>query len=295
MVLGVVAWLASIAVHGLLALAIFMPAADGAALEEGTGSDIMVVEQGIAIEGIAKLGEDAISVEAVEAPPMMSSVAQPLEQVEAVQEQQELPVEDVPEVQPVQDMVLASETGPESELVQPLEELLQEPDPEVMEQAAVEPLQEPPKEPEVEEQEIVEPVEEVLEEPDLDLKEQPLPQQIAAVAQQTVIAMRASSGLELKGGDATAHRAYLGKLRTHLEGSKVNPRSKRTGTAIVRLTVKSNGELVSHKIVESSGSKVLDNAALASIARAAPFPSIPSEVGQETVSVSVPFRFTIRR
>ena len=230
----------------------------------------------LAIEGIAKLGEDVVSVEAVEAPPMMSSVAQPLEQVEAIEDQQELPVEDVPEVQPVQDMVLASETGPESELVQPPEELLNEP------------------EPEVEEQEIVAPIQEPVKEPELDLKEQPLPQQIAAVAQQTVITMRASSGEELRGGDATAHRAYLGKLRTHLEGSKVNPRTKRVGTAVVRLTVKSNGELVSNEIVKSSGSKKLDNAALASIANAAPFPSIPSEVGQETISVSVPFRFKVR-
>ncbi len=276
MALSVVAWLVSIAVHGLLVLALFMPLADGAALEEGTGSDIMVVEQGVAIEGIAKLGEDVVSVEAVEAPPMMSSVAQPLEQVEAIEDQQELPVEDVPEVQPVQDMVLASETGPESELVQPPEELLNEP------------------EPEVEEQEIVAPIQEPVKEPELDLKEQPLPQQIAAVAQQTVITMRASSGEELRGGDATAHRAYLGKLRTHLEGSKVNPRTKRVGTAVVRLTVNSNGKLVSNEIVKSSGSKKLDNAALASIANAAPFPSIPSEVGQETISVSVPFRFKVR-
>ena len=276
MALSVVAWLVSIAVHGLLVLALFVPVADGAALEEGTGSDIMVVEQGVAIEGIAKLGEDVVSVEAVEAPPMMSSVAQPLEQVEAIEDQQELPVEDVPEVQPVQDMVLASETGPESELVQPPEELLNEP------------------EPEVEEQEIVAPIQEPVKEPELDLKEQPLPQQIAAVAQQTVITMRASSGEELRGGDATAHRAYLGKLRTHLEGSKVNPRTKRVGTAVVRLTVKSNGELVSNEIVKSSGSKKLDDAALASIANAAPFPSIPSEVGQETISVSVPFRFKVR-
>jgi len=276
MALSVVAWLVSIAVHGLLVLALFVPVADEAALEEGTGSDIMIVEQGVAIEGIAKLGEDVVSVEAVEAPPMMSSVAQPLEQVEAIEDQQELPVEDVPEVQPVQDMVLASETGPESELVQPPEELLNEP------------------EPEVEEQEIVAPIQEPVKEPELDLKEQPLPQQIAAVAQQTVITMRASSGEELRGGDATAHRAYLGKLRTHLEGSKVNPRTKRVGTAVVRLTVKSNGELVSNEIVKSSGSKKLDNAALASIANAAPFPSIPSEVGQETISVSVPFRFKVR-
>ena len=276
MALSVLAWLVSIAIHGILVLALVMPGSKGAALEEGTGSDIMVVEQGISIQGIAKLGEDIVSVEAVEAPPVMSAAAQPLEQVEAVQEQQETPVEDIPEVQPVQDMVLASAAGPESELVQPEEELLVEPDPELQEEVEIEP------------------VKELLEEPEEELKEQPLPQQVAAVAQQTVIAMRESSGQELKGGDATAHRAYLGKLRTHLEGSKVNPRTNRVGTAIVRITVKSTGELVSNEIVKSSGSEALDNAAKASIEGAAPFPSIPSEVGQETITVSIPFRFTVR-
>ncbi|MEM7191536.1 MAG: TonB family protein [Pseudomonadota bacterium] len=273
MAVSVIAWSVSIALHGLLALALVMPDADGAALQEGTGTDIMVVEQGIAVEGMAKLGEDAISIDAVEAPPMMEAVAQHMEQVEAVEEQPELPVEDMPEVQPVQDMVLASETGPESELMQPPEELLEEP--------------------EVEEEEVVEPVQKPVEEPE-ELQEQPLPQQLEAVAQQTVIAMRTSSAEELRGGDTNAHKAYLGKLRMHLEGSKVNPRTKRVGTTIVRLTVKSNGELVSNVIVKSSGSKALDNAALASIAKAAPFPSIPSEVGQDTISVAVPFRFKVR-
>jgi protein TonB len=111
---------------------------------------------------------------------------------------------------------------------------------------------------------------------------------------ETVIAMRESSSEENKGGDSTAHRAYLGKLRTHLERSKVNPRTTLIGTAVVRLTVKSDGELVSHRIVKSSGSKLLDNAALASIEKASPFPEIPSEVGRDTIEVSVPFRFTVR-
>lgn len=312
MPVSILAWLVSIAVHGVLTLALFMPGADGAAFEEGPGDDIMVVEQGIAIEGIAKLGEDTMTVDAVEAPPMMSSVAQPLEQVEAVQQPQERPVQDVQQVQPVQDMVIASETGPESELVQPMHEVLQEPQPDMMQQADVEPIQElvdepelteqeiiepvlePVEEPVVREQEIVEQVQEPVNEPEQELKQQPLPQQIASVQQQTVIALRASSGRELKGGDVTAHREYLGRLRTHLEGTKVNPRTARVGTTVIRLTVRANGQLVSHQIVESSGSKVLDNAAVASIERAAPFPLIPSEVGEETVSVVVPFRFTVR-
>ncbi|ODR96488.1 hypothetical protein AUC70_14485 [Methyloceanibacter stevinii] len=257
MPLNVIAWLVSIGVHAAFLLAILLPESGGAAFEEGSGSDIMVVEQGIAIEGFAKLGEDAVSVQAVEAPPVMSAAAQPLEQVEAVEQQEEIPVEDVPEVEPVEDTLLTSDTGPENELLEPTEELVEK-------------------------------------EPEVEVKEQPLPQQVATVVQQTVIAMRESSGEEKTGGSATAHRVYLGKLRVHLEHAKINPRTTRVGTAVVRLTVKSDGELVTHKIVKSSGYKELDNAALESIASAAPFPAIPSDVGEETISVSVPFRFTVR-
>ena len=256
MALRIITWLVSLGIHGALVAVMFWPTAGGAALEEGIGDDIMVVEQGIAIQGFAKLGEDVVSVEAVEAPPMQMAAAQPLEQVEAVEEQQELPVEDVPEVEPVEDTVLTSETGPEQELLEPVEEALEEPEPEV--------------------------------------KEQPLPPQVATVPQETIIAMRESSGEEKKGGSATEHRKYLGKLRTHLEHSKVNPRTTLIGTAVVRLTVKADGELVDHKIVKSSGSKVLDDAALASIERASPFPKIPDEVGQDTIAVSVPFKFSVR-
>lgn len=294
MPLSILAWLVSIGIHAAFLLALLLPESGGAAFEKGTGSDIMVVEQGIAIEGIAKLGEDVMSVEAIEAPPVMSAAAQPLEQVEAVEQQEELPVEDVPEVQPVQHALIASATGPESELLEASEELVQEPDPELMEQVDAEPIEEPLQEPEITEREPVEKILEPVEDPEPEVQEQPLPQQVATIVQQTVIAMRESSGEEKTGGDATAHRAYLGKLRVHLERAKINPRTTRVGTAVVRLTVKSDGELVTHKIVKSSGYKELDNAALDSISSAAPFPAIPTEVGQETISVSVPFRFTVR-
>lgn len=256
MALRIITWLVSLGIHGAFAAVMLWPSSSGAALEQGSGDDIMMIEQGIALQGVAKLGEDVVSVEAVEAPPVQTAAAQPLEQIEAVEEQKELPVEDVPEVEPIEDTVVTSETGPENELVEPMKEELKEPEPEV--------------------------------------KEQPLPQQVATVQQETVIAMRESSGDEKKGGDATAHRAYLGKLRTHLERSKVNPRTTLIGTAVVRLTVKSDGELVAHRIVKSSGSKALDNAALASIQRASPFPEIPDEVGEETIEVSVPFKFSVR-
>lgn len=261
MAIHIITWLVSLAIHGGFAYGMLYPAAshvpEDVAFQEGTGTDIMVVEQGIALEGFAKLGEDLMSMEAVQAPPLMATAAQPFEQVEAVEEQEELPVEEVSEIEPVEDKVIASEAGPENELVEPVQEEMTEPEPEV--------------------------------------KEQPLPPQIATVPQETVLAMRESSGAEQLGGSTTAHLKYRGALRSHLEPHKVITRTKLTGTVMLAFTVRADGELVDIKILKSSGSKVLDDAATESISRAAPFPPIPSELGEDTYKIKVPFTYKLRR
>jgi periplasmic protein TonB len=48
--LRIFTWLFSFGLHATLALLFFLPR-NGLALEQGSGQDIMVVEQGIAIEG----------------------------------------------------------------------------------------------------------------------------------------------------------------------------------------------------------------------------------------------------
>jgi protein TonB len=47
-------------------------------------------------------------------------------------------------------------------------------------------------------------------------------------------------------------------------------------------------------VVKSSGNKVLDDAAIASVEKASPFPPIPSEVNRDHMELSVPFRFSVR-
>ena len=232
MPLRILTWLISLGIHAGFALAMLLPAG-GAALQTGAGEDMMVVEQGIAIEGFAKMGEDQVSLEEVEATPVMAAVSQPLpEEVEPIEEQE----------------VITSKEGPQQE-------------------------------------DLKEPEEEVV--------EQPLPPQIAAVQQESVVAMRESSGQEQKGGDANAHSQYVGALRTHLERHKINPRTNLIGTAVVRFKVNAAGELLEREIATSSGKKALDDAALASIEKSAPFPKMPEGLS-ETIELSVPFRFTVR-
>lgn len=125
---------------------------------------------------------------------------------------------------------------------------------------------------------------------------EPVPPQVATIEQVAQIAVeekRATSAVK-SGGDATAHSKYLGKLRTHLEKRKMNPRTRKVGTAIVRFTVDASGQLLTREIALSSGNKQLDDAALASVERSAPFPAMPQELNQQPMVVSVPFRFTVR-
>jgi periplasmic protein TonB len=226
-------WLISLAIHAGIALFFLIPAG-GAALEEGSGEDAMVVEQGIALEGIAKLGEDETSIEAVDAPPVQTSAATP-------------PPE---EVKPVEDAeIITSSDGPEQEKVF-------EPKPEQI--------------------------------------KEPQPQQVATLEQEAVVQEQQSSGQARLGGDSTAQSAYLGALRSHLEHTKVNPRSEISGTAVVHFVVAANGKVISREIAVSSGHSVLDDAAMASIDRASPFPPMPKGLNQDRIDVSVPFKFSVR-
>src|SRR5688500_11718977 len=64
MALRAITWIVSFGVHAAFTLFMLMTTG-GASYEQGAGEDVMVVEQGIAIEGFAKLGEDFVTVEEV--------------------------------------------------------------------------------------------------------------------------------------------------------------------------------------------------------------------------------------
>jgi len=123
------------------------------------------------------------------------------------------------------------------------------------------------------------------------------PKEEFAAVEQTELAVeeqKAKEEVAKTGGDTTAISAYRGRLFSHISKKKVNPRSKFAGTAVVRFTVGPQGELISREVTSSSGSKVLDDAAVASIDRAAPFPAMPTDAGTGPMVVSVPFKFSVR-
>lgn len=125
--------------------------------------------------------------------------------------------------------------------------------------------------------------------------EQP-PTQVAALAvpEQTAVDTHASSGKAKAGGDPTLQRLYLGNLSKSLEKKKVFPKSQESGTVWVRFTVAPTGELLAREVAASSGSTRLDEAAVKSLERAAPFPPMPQGTSSGPMVVSVPFRYIAR-
>jgi protein TonB len=264
------------------------------ALEVGAGEDALLIEQGIAIEGLVKLGDAETMTEAQNMPLAEASQAQPpLEEIKAVEPVEQPPIEEATPVDPAEQPVtpeqetvragdqvevIAARDGPEQEL-------------ESVEEVTTESL----KPEELGEQQPEErPVVEDKPSPKMD---QPRPEQVMTThrVEQLAVQEQQSSSEEQKGGDASLRTAYLGKLRMHIERHKVRPQAKATGTAVVKFTVDASGKILTREITTSSGSKKLDDAAIATIERAVPFPPFPDGISRDPVVVSVPFKFRAGR
>jgi len=63
-----------------------------------------------------------------------------------------------------------------------------------------------------------------------------------------------------------------------------------TGTTVLRFTLGADGSLLNASVADSSGSGLLDRAALNALERAAPFPAPPSSVG-DGLTFEIPFTF----
>ncbi len=91
---------------------------------------------------------------------------------------------------------------------------------------------------------------------------------------------------------------YPGKVRRKLRRALRYPKKARSaklrGTTHVRFSVGPSGNVGVAGVARSSGSAVLDAAALATVRRAAPFPKIPKSAGRKSWSFTVPLEFAPR-
>lgn len=94
------------------------------------------------------------------------------------------------------------------------------------------------------------------------------------------------------GGSADVAR-YPGQVQNKLRRALRYPRDARgdSGEALVYFVVDSGGQVVSLNVARSSGNPIIDQAALDTVRRAAPFPAIPGDAGRNSWDFTIPLTF----
>lgn len=106
-----------------------------------------------------------------------------------------------------------------------------------------------------------------------------------------------ANGVIQNGGNSDTS-SYNAMVIAHLQRFRVYPESARsariTGVSTVRFTLGAGGNVIAVSLAGSSGQGVLDQAALAMVQRASPFPPIPPSLGRASMTFAAPVRFNIR-
>jgi protein TonB len=120
-------------------------------------------------------------------------------------------------------------------------------------------------------------------------KRQAPPKAVAAPAAKPArVALAPNAGAESEGA-RVGRESWLSELAAKIRRAAAYPSGSRdSGTAQVSITIARTGRLVARRLAASSGSAVLDQAALAAIDRAQPFPPFPAGMTEAQVTKLVP-------
>ncbi len=91
--------------------------------------------------------------------------------------------------------------------------------------------------------------------------------------------------------DARAQASYMAGVASRLLARRYFPTGAPSGSVVVNFSIAPSGKLTSRKIARSSGSSILDKAALQIVERAAPFPPFPKGVTAPRLNFNVPMNF----
>jgi protein TonB len=99
------------------------------------------------------------------------------------------------------------------------------------------------------------------------------------------------------GGRVGDVQGYFSQISAWIDANKDYPgevkKRKQQGTVTVRFSINRDGELLNASVRKSSGHALLDQAALATLARASPFPPIPAFMNRQTLSIVVPIDYSL--
>lgn len=109
---------------------------------------------------------------------------------------------------------------------------------------------------------------------------------------------RAGAGGAAETGGRAAMTSYFARVQAHLSRHRVYPQEARangiSGVARVVFSLGRDGRVLSVSLARGSGHGVLDQAALAMVRRAAPFPPFPPAIAASRLEMGAPIRFDLR-
>jgi periplasmic protein TonB len=158
--------------------------------------------------------------------------------------------------------------------------------------ADINPVQAPPppkQEPKVEPQEKSEsdvPLEAPRKEPP---PEQIMPQ-MASVAAEALEAQQAAAALAARHNELWSQ--YSAELFSAIQRHKTH--IAKTGDVLVQFTIAPSGQLLDRAVIQSSGDRELDSAAIAWLERSAPFRPIPADLSSGPLTTEETFQFRTR-
>lgn len=137
---------------------------------------------------------------------------------------------------------------------------------------------------------------EVKEKPKQQESEQPLRTKEAAV--QDITKEHHEEKIRVINPEEEAMLRYQDMVKQRIEETRKYPlwakKQKIEGIAYLSFVVLSDGASQGIKIIHSSGSKILDEEALATIKRASPFPPIPKQINTPFAQMEVSIVFTLK-
>ncbi len=93
------------------------------------------------------------------------------------------------------------------------------------------------------------------------------------------------------GGSASPEfQPYLEEMHKQISGKWNPPPVNKDAEVVLRFTIQKNGHVINEEVSQSSGSKELDDSALAALRRSSPLPPLPLSFPRDEVTVNFNFK-----
>lgn len=96
-----------------------------------------------------------------------------------------------------------------------------------------------------------------------------------------------------KNSDEPDFSSYMKKLQQKIKRNWNPPKGNRSTRVVMLFKVIKSGDLVKYKIIQSSGDKNMDSAAVKSLKQSAPFAPLPKEFKGKSIDIQFTFDYNV--